>query len=151
MKRLLRAEPYDRREAAEATAEAAEAANTNRTDQNGMRPGDCKQIQTSDGGHTDEIFGPAIEKQPQQKARAKADRQTDAAGHDQWKWLKVADGNRRNCARRATDSAVSYTEGDIQRQEREAEQRRVEDERQRAALTKARQEEETHKGDPPPL
>lgn len=40
---------------------------------------------------------------------------------------------------------ASYTASDLQRQEREAEQRRVDDERQRAAADKARQDEETRK------
>ena len=40
---------------------------------------------------------------------------------------------------------ASYTASDLQRQEREAEQRRIDDERQRAAADKARQEEETRK------
>ncbi len=122
------------REAIEAAAEAAE-------DQFWSDAFEGKHGSTPTEEQLDEIFGPETVASQEQTEIAAGE---NVAGRTEADAQGVrADGD----AQGQEDgfSLASYTEGDIQRQEREAEQQRLAEERQRAAADKARQDEETRK------
>lgn len=138
------------REAAEAAAEAAAIAKYEQENAEWdallSQPG-----KTHEGMGTEEIlneiFGPETTASQDSQSESTAG-QTDASRTRAGVESGREDGGQGSTEAQGSGdgfSLASYTEGDIQRQEREAEQRRVDDERQRAAADKARQDEETRK------
>lgn len=122
------------REAIEAAAQAAD-------DQFWRDIYDGKNAITPTEEQLDDIFGP-------EKTSGQGQVEAAAVKNDAGRATAGAQGVQPDGeAEGAQDGfgLTSYTAGDLQRQAQEVEQRRVEDERQRAAADKARQEEEARK------
>lgn len=138
------------REAAEAAAEAAAIAKYEQENAEWdallSQPGKSYEGMSTED-ILNEIFGPETTTSQDSQGESTT-RQADASRTRAGIESGREDGGQGSTETQGSSDGFSlavYTESDIQRQEREAEQRRVDDERQRAAADKARQDEETRK------